>query len=73
MLRTPVIVLAIKSNDFERGQQLLQPKPKVILIPMGTGIQQNFFVVQVAPDEDVRIKRSGICYGQKLGVVVSLN
>ena len=63
MLWTPVIDSAIKFNDFERGQQLLQPKPKVMpTIPMGTSIQQKIYVVHIVPDKGVRSKSSGICY-----------
>ena len=62
VLWTPVIDSAIKFNDFERGQQLLQPKPKVMPIPMGTSIQKKIYVVHIVPDKDVRSKSSGICY-----------
>ena len=62
VLWTPVIDSAIKFNDFERGQQLLQPKQKVMPIPMGKSIQQKIYVVHIVPDEDVGSKSSGICY-----------
>ena len=49
---------AIKFNDFQRGQQLIQPKPKVIPIQMGAGIEQKSFVVKIATDEENDMARN---------------